>query len=102
LACWAHPVERFWHWTLQGELALVRGDPAGAAMAFSASELPKRRGVSLDIPGAVVTNKLARLLEQAGDRDAARTEYSRFLDLWQHADANLLELAEARRALAVK
>ena len=145
----SHPVDRFWHWILQGELALVRGDPAGAAMAFSASELSKRRGLSLDIPGAVVTNnlilrdgaaraahargdlaaaieiyrrliangpdqkwvalyepryllQLARLLEQAGDRAAARTEYSRFLELWKHADDNLPELAEARRALAGK
>jgi tetratricopeptide (TPR) repeat protein len=144
----SHPVERLWHWFLQGELALVRGDPAGAAMAFSAGELP-RRGISLDIPGAVVTNnlilrdgatraahargdlpaaieiyrrllangpdqkwvalyepryvlQLARLLEQAGDRQAARGKYLRFLELWKHADATLPELAQARRALAVK
>ena len=46
--------------------------------------------------------RLARLLEQAGDRNAARTEYGRFLDLWKHADANLPEVTEARRALAGK
>ena len=144
----SHTVERFWHWILQGELALARGDATGAARAFSAGEIPGSR-ISVDIPGAVVTRnlilrdgvaraahargdlsaaieiyrrllangpnqkyvglyepryvlQLARLLEQAGDRDAARTEYSRFLDLWKHADANLPELAEARRALAVK
>ena len=144
----SHTVERFWHWILQGELALARGDATGAARAFSAGEIPGNR-ISVDIPGAVVTRnlilrdgvaraahargdlpaaieiyrrllakgpnqkyvglyepryvlRLARLLEQAGDRDAARTEYSRFLDLWKHADANLPELAEARRALAVK
>ena len=127
----SHPVERRWHWYLQGELALVRGDPAAAARAFSAGE-PTRRGISLDIPGAVVTNnlilrdgparaahargdlpaaieiyrrlvangpdqkwtalyepryvlRLARLLEQAGDRESARAEYLRFLELWKHA-----------------
>jgi serine/threonine protein kinase/Tfp pilus assembly protein PilF len=137
----SHPVERRWHWFLQGELALVRGNPVGAATAFSAGE-PSRRGLSLDIPGAVLTNNLilrdgaaraahargdlpaaidiyrrliangpelkwvalyepryvlrmARLLEQAGDRQSARAEYRRFLDLWKHADANLPELAEA-------
>jgi hypothetical protein len=46
--------------------------------------------------------QLARLLEQSGDRHAALNEYRRFLDLWSHADSNLPELAEARRALAAK
>jgi hypothetical protein len=46
--------------------------------------------------------QLGRLLEQAGGRQSARTEYSRFLDLWKHADADLPELAEARRVLAGK
>jgi hypothetical protein len=46
--------------------------------------------------------QLARLLEQAGDRQVAHAEYRRFLDLWKHAAADLPELAEARRALAGK
>lgn len=40
--------------------------------------------------------QLARLLDKKGDRTAARQEYQRFLDLWNHADSNLPELAEAR------
>ena len=126
----------------------MRGDPSAAARAFSAGEYREAR-ISLDIPGAVVTNnlilrdgaaraahargdlpaaieiyrrllangpdqkyvgfyepryvlRLARLLEQAGDRDRRALRIHRFLDLWKHADANLPELAEARRALAVK
>jgi len=41
---------------------------------------------------------LARLLERTGKRDAARTEYRRFLDYWKHADPDLPELAEARHS----
>ena len=44
--------------------------------------------------------ELARLLDENGDRTAARIEYRRFLDFWTHADAQLPELAEARVALA--
>ena len=43
--------------------------------------------------------QLARLLGAAGDRQAARIEYTRFLELWKLADADLPELAEARWAL---
>ncbi|MGQ0734485.1 MAG: protein kinase domain-containing protein [Acidobacteriota bacterium] len=43
---------------------------------------------------------LARLLEQTGQRAAARAEYERFLDLWKDADRDLPELAEARTALS--
>jgi tetratricopeptide (TPR) repeat protein/predicted Ser/Thr protein kinase len=43
---------------------------------------------------------LARLLDKAGQRDAARAEYQRFLEYWKDADENLAELAEARAALA--
>jgi tetratricopeptide (TPR) repeat protein len=43
---------------------------------------------------------LARVLEKAGQRDAGRTEYQRFLDFWKGADKELPELAEARQSLA--
>jgi serine/threonine-protein kinase len=142
------PVERLWHGYMLGELALAGGDAATAATAFAAAEL-EERGMSLGVPGSVLTNnlilrdgparaahargdipgaiaiyrklvagtpdlkwvslhepryvlRLARLLEEAGDRTSARAEYSRFLDLWKHADAALPELAEARRALAAR
>jgi tetratricopeptide (TPR) repeat protein len=42
---------------------------------------------------------LARVLDKAGQRDAARTEYQRFLDYWKDADKDLPELLEARAAL---
>jgi tetratricopeptide (TPR) repeat protein len=140
------PVHTFWHSVLNGELALAHGDPVAAATAFAAGELPKR-GISLGVPGSVLTNnwylrdgiaraarargdrpgaiqqyrrllangpdlklssllepryvlELARLLDENGDRTAARIEYRRFLDFWTHADAQLPELAEARVALA--
>jgi TolB-like protein/tetratricopeptide (TPR) repeat protein len=141
----SNPVDRLWHGILKGELALARGDATEAASAFSAGELP-RRGLSLGVPGSVLTNnlilrdglaraahahgdtvaaiqiyrqllangpglkwvslyepryvlQLARLLDAAGDRPAARKEYGRFLGLWKDADATLPELKEARRAL---
>ena len=43
---------------------------------------------------------LARLLDKAGDRDAARSEYQRFLEYRKDADPGLPELAEARARLA--
>jgi GTP1/Obg family GTP-binding protein len=43
--------------------------------------------------------EIARLLDQSGEKEAAKLEYERFLDLWKHADAELPELTEARRAL---
>ena len=43
---------------------------------------------------------LARVLDKARQRDAARAEYQRFLELWKSADQDLPELAEARAALS--
>ncbi len=43
---------------------------------------------------------LARVLDKAGQRDAAHAEYRRFLELWKNADKELPELADARAALA--
>jgi len=43
--------------------------------------------------------ELARLLDESGDKEGAREEYERFLDLWKNADDGLPELEEARRYL---
>ena len=40
--------------------------------------------------------ELARLLAQTGDREAARKEYQRFLDLWKDADPELPTLRQAK------
>ena len=98
----SHPVESRWHWFLQGELALVRGDPAGAAMAFSEGET-HRRGISLDIPGAVLTNNLilrdghARAAHARGDLAAAIEIYRRLLA--NGPDQKLVALYEPRYLL---
>jgi hypothetical protein len=44
---------------------------------------------------------LARTLEPI-DKAAAKVEYERFLKLWARADADLPELAEARRKVAAR
>ena len=44
--------------------------------------------------------ELARLLDEAGQKDAARAEYERFLELWKDADEGLPELKEARKYVA--
>ena len=41
--------------------------------------------------------KTARLLDQIGDKDSARTEYERFLEYWKDADPDLPELQEAKK-----
>jgi hypothetical protein len=43
---------------------------------------------------------LARLLRESRDEAGARVEFQRFLDLWAHADPDLPESIEARRALS--
>ena len=58
---------------------------------------PDQKWVALFEPRYVL--EIARLLNQKGDKAGARLEYQRFLDFWKHADPDLPELAEARRAL---
>ncbi len=59
---------------------------------------PEQKWTAMLDPRHVIA--LARLLDKAGERDAARAEYQRFLEHWKDADADLPELAEARARLA--
>jgi eukaryotic-like serine/threonine-protein kinase len=130
--------------TVEGEIALARGDLAAAEQAFASADPPLKIYFSMGSPStSLVRNsfsfrdgaarvqtargnldaaiddyrrlltldlsqkwtavleprlvlQLARLLDKKGDRAGARQEYQRFLNLWNHADSNLPELAEAR------
>ena len=59
---------------------------------------PEQKWTAMLDPRHVIA--LARLLDKAGERDAARAEYQRFLEYWKAADPDLPELAEARARLA--
>ena len=44
--------------------------------------------------------RLARICEQAGQREKAMTAYRRFLEIWNRADADRPELIDAKKRLA--
>jgi serine/threonine protein kinase/tetratricopeptide (TPR) repeat protein len=77
-------------------VAIARGRPDEAIVIYRAllTPGPQSKWTAMLEPRYVLA--LARLLEKTGEREAARTEYHRFLDLWKEADAGLPELAEAR------
>ena len=81
-------------------LAIARGDLDGAIKLYRGllTYGPESKWIAAYEPRYVL--QIARLLEKKGDRPAALVEYRRFLDLWKHADADLPELTEARRAVA--
>jgi eukaryotic-like serine/threonine-protein kinase len=81
-------------------VAIARGDLRGAIQGY-------RRLLTYDATSKFIgafepryVLQLARLLEKTGDKAGALNEYERFLQFWKNADANLPELAEARRAVA--
>jgi TolB-like protein/Flp pilus assembly protein TadD len=81
-------------------VAIAQGRPAEAIAIYRAllTPGPQSKWTAILEPRYVLA--LARLLEKTGDREAARTEYQRFLDLWKDADAGLPELSEARARVA--
>lgn len=81
-------------------VAKARGDVAGAIDIYRQLLVygPRQKWVAAFEPRYVL--ELARLLEQYGEGEAARQEYRRFIELWKHADSDLPELKEARRAAA--
>jgi tetratricopeptide (TPR) repeat protein/predicted Ser/Thr protein kinase len=80
-------------------LARVRkaqGDLAGAIRIYRGLLTPdmSSKWTAMLEPRYVL--ELARLLDESGDKESARAEYRRFLDLWKDADEGLPELKEAR------
>ena len=74
---------------LFGEILLRAGQPKEAAEKFQIALLrqPNRARSLLG---------LARAAAQSGDTATARATYTKLLDQWKQADANLPELREAR------
>jgi tetratricopeptide (TPR) repeat protein len=80
-------------------VAKARGDLAGAIEIYRQllTYGPRQKWYAAFEPRYVLER--ARLLDQHGESEAARQEYRRFLELWKHADSDLPELKEARRAV---
>jgi tetratricopeptide (TPR) repeat protein len=77
-----------------------QGDLAGAIEAYRALIQPDaaNKWTAMLEPRFVL--ELARLLDEAGQKDAAREEYERFLELWKDADPGQPELADAQAYVA--
>jgi len=74
---------------LFGEILLRAGKPAEAAEQFKIA-LQRQPNRARSLLGA------ARAAAQTGDQSGAQTAYAALIDQWKQADANLLELREAR------
>jgi tetratricopeptide (TPR) repeat protein len=81
-------------------IAAAKGDLPGAISRYRnlLTQSAEHKWQALLQPLYVL--QLARLLERTGNREAARQEYERFLEIWQHADADRPEVGEARAAVA--
>jgi tetratricopeptide (TPR) repeat protein/TolB-like protein/predicted Ser/Thr protein kinase len=77
----------------------AQGDLAGAIGIYRKLNTPDigNKWTTMLEPRFVL--ELARLLDETGDKEGARAEYQRFLELWKDADAALPELKEARAYL---
>ena len=79
---------------------VAKGDIAGAIKLYRKLNTPD---ISAKYTGIVEPRFLletARLLEKTGDKEGARANYERFLELWKDADSDLPELKEARAYVA--
>ncbi len=77
-----------------------RGDLRGAVDVYRNLITPSlgSKWVSVLEPRYVL--ELARLYAEAGDTDAAKKEYQRFLELWQDADPDIPILQQAKAEYA--
>jgi tetratricopeptide (TPR) repeat protein len=93
------PAAEFWPSYVRGQAYLDLNEPREALAQFGhvteyRGEAPASPLYSLSLLGS------ARASALAGDVDAARERYQRFLDSWKLADANLAILKEAREEYA--
>jgi tetratricopeptide (TPR) repeat protein len=79
---------------------VAQGDLAGAVKSYRRLNTPdiSAKYTAMLEPRFVL--ETARLLDKMGDKEGARAEYGRFLELWKDADAGLPELKEARAYVA--
>jgi tetratricopeptide (TPR) repeat protein len=77
----------------------AQGDSAGAIETYRNLNTPgmSNKWTAMLEPRYVL--EVARLLDETGDKEGARAEYQRFLELWKDADPELPELEEARQYL---
>ncbi|MFQ5695578.1 MAG: tetratricopeptide repeat protein, partial [Terriglobia bacterium] len=78
----------------------ARGDLRGAIAAYRDLLTPDIASKWIGMLEPRYVLELARLLADTGDKEAARKEYQRFLDLWKNADPGLPELAQAKSEYA--
>jgi serine/threonine protein kinase/tetratricopeptide (TPR) repeat protein/TolB-like protein len=84
----------------QARIQKAKGDLPGAIETYRELLTPDiaSKWVAVHEPRYVLA--LAQLLEESGDKNAARREYQHFVELWKNADAGLPELQRARTELA--
>jgi Flp pilus assembly protein TadD len=75
---------------------VAQGDLAGAIRIYRKLNTPDITAKYTAMLEPRFVLETARLLDKMGDKEGARAEYERFLELWKNADAGLPELKEAR------
>jgi hypothetical protein len=78
----------------------AQGDLSGAVDSYRRLNTPGTENKWTAVLEPRYVLETARLLDEMGDREAARAEYQRFLEYWDDADIELPELQEAKRYLA--
>jgi tetratricopeptide (TPR) repeat protein/TolB-like protein/tRNA A-37 threonylcarbamoyl transferase component Bud32 len=78
----------------------ARGDTAGAIEAYGKLLTPDISSKWTTVLEPRYVLELARLLAESGDKETAKKEYQRFLELWKDADPNIPILQEAQAEYA--
>ena len=77
----------------------AKGEPDSAIAEYEKLLALDPRTTDRRLTDPIYHYRLATLCERAGKVDKAKTEYSRFLELWKNADSDRPELIDARSRL---